>query len=73
MRAIQTTNVVFRCPEGLKAKMKHYADVNDIQLSAAIRSACSEMLKREMPSLFPHLMVPYMIQQETKINEKDVA
>jgi hypothetical protein len=53
--------------------MKHYADANDMQLSAAVRSACSEMLKREMPSLFPHLMVPYLIQQETKINEKEVA
>jgi hypothetical protein len=73
MRLIQTTNVVFRCPEGLKEKMKIYAEANDIQLSAAIRSACSELLKREMPSLFPHLTIPHLTSNEPFQEQKDVA
>ena len=48
MSQFQNTNVVFRCPAGLKAKMKAFAEANDQHLSSFIRSACSEVLRREM-------------------------
>jgi hypothetical protein len=48
MSQFQNTNVVFRCPAGLKAKMRAFAEANDQHLSSFIRSACSEVLRREM-------------------------
>lgn len=48
MRQFQNTNVVFRCPVRFKAKMRAFAEANDQHLSSFIRSACSEVLKREM-------------------------
>jgi hypothetical protein len=55
MSTFQNTNVVFRCPAGLKAKMKAYAEANDIHLSNFIRSACVEVLRREMPEYRPRI------------------
>jgi len=59
IKRIQNVNIVFRSSEDFKQKLRRYADANDIQLSTAIRNACSELLKREMPELFPHLAVNY--------------
>ena len=53
MSQFQNTNVVFRCPAGLKAKMRAYAEANDQHLSSFIRSACTEVLRREMPEFRP--------------------
>jgi hypothetical protein len=50
MSKFQNSNVVFRCPIGLKAKMRAFAEANDQYLSNFIRSACVEALRREMPS-----------------------
>jgi len=47
MRVIQNENVAFRCPNTLKEQLSQYADRNDLHVSAVIRSACSQMLKRE--------------------------
>lgn len=48
MSQFQNTNVVFRCPAGLKAKMRAYAEANEQHLSSFIRFACSDFLRREM-------------------------
>ena len=50
MQAFQNSNVIFRCPAGLKAKMKAFAEANDQHLSNFVRSACVDALKREFPS-----------------------
>ena len=52
MTQFQNTNVVFRCPAGLKAKMRAFAEANDQHLSSFIRSACVEVLRREMAGSF---------------------
>ena len=56
MSQFQNTNVAFRCPAGLKAKMRAFAEANDQHLSSFIRSACSEVLRREMSN--PHFNIP---------------
>lgn len=53
MSAFQNTNVVFRCPAELKDKMRIFAESRDQQLSSFIRSACVEVLRREVPSFTP--------------------
>ena len=53
MKAFQNSNVIFRCPAGLKAKMKAFAEANDQHLSNFVRSACVDALKREFPSEYP--------------------
>lgn len=63
MSQFQNTNVVFRCPAGFKAKMKAFAEANDQHLSNFIRSACSEILRREMGNSH------YNIPSETEINK----
>ena len=55
MSQFQNTNVVFRCPAGLKAKMRAFAEANDQHLSSFIRSACSEVLRREMGDYRPNI------------------
>jgi len=50
MSKFQNTNIVFRCPATLKAKMRAFAEANDTHLSSFIRSACVEVLRRDMPS-----------------------
>ena len=55
MNAFQNSNVVFRCPAGLKAKMRAFAEANDQHLSAFIRSACVDVLRREMASSFSNI------------------
>lgn len=63
MSQFQNTNVVFRCPAGLKAKMRAFAEANDQHLSSFIRSACSEVLRRETGSS------NYNIPSEDQINK----
>ena len=53
MPLIQNSNVVFRCPASLKAKMRAFAEANDTHLSNFIRSACVDVLRREMGSFPP--------------------
>jgi hypothetical protein len=48
---IHNSNVVFRCPQDLKTRMRLFAEGNGERLSAFIRSACMEVLKREAPSV----------------------
>lgn len=55
MSQFQNTNVVFRCPAVLKAKMRAFAEANDQHLSSFIRSACSEVLRREMGGATPNI------------------
>jgi hypothetical protein len=55
MSQFQNSNVVFRCPAGLKAKMRAFAEANDQHLSSFIRSACSEVLRREMGGTAPNI------------------
>ena len=55
MPTFQNSNVVFRCPASLKAKMKAFAEANDQHLSSFIRSACVEVLRREMPTVYPRI------------------
>ena len=44
---IHNSNVVFRCPQDLKARMRAFAESNGQRLSSFIRSACVEVLRRE--------------------------
>ena len=55
MNRFQNSNVIVRCPAGLKAKMKAFAEANDQHLSNFVRSACVDALKREFPSEYPKL------------------
>ena len=55
MKTFQNSNVIFRCPAGLKAKMKAFAEANDQHLSNFVRSACVDALKREFPSEYPRI------------------
>ena len=55
MKAFQNSNVIFRCPAGLKAKMKAFAEANDQHLSNFVRTACMDALKREFPSEYPRI------------------
>ena len=48
MSRFQNSCVIFRCPASFKAKMRAFAEANDQHLSSFIRSACSEVLRREM-------------------------
>lgn len=67
MSQFQNTNVVFRCPAGLKAKMKAFAEANDQHLSSFIRSACSEILRREMGD--PGLNIPTKAEIDRYLDE----
>ena len=53
MSKFQNSNIVFRCPASLKAKMKAFAEANDQHLSSFIRSACVDVLRREIPIVYP--------------------
>jgi hypothetical protein len=55
MPKFQNSNIVFRCPISLKAKMKAFAEANDQYLSNFIRSACVDALRREMPLYQPNI------------------
>lgn len=55
MSKFQNSNVVFRCPLGLKAKMRAFAEANDTRLSSFIRSACVDALRRGMPPYLPNV------------------
>ena len=55
MSNIHNSNIVFRCPISLKAKMRAFAEANDQYLSGFIRSACVDALRREMPSYYSNV------------------
>lgn len=67
MNAFQNSNVVFRCPAGLKAKMRAFAEANDQHLSAFIRSACVDVLRREMEQ--PFFNIPSQDDIERRLAE----
>jgi hypothetical protein len=48
MSKFHNTNVVFRCPAELKDRMRSFAESRDQELSTFIRSACVEVIRREM-------------------------
>jgi hypothetical protein len=52
MRVIQNSNLAFRCPEHLRRKLTVYAEETNLHVSALVRNACLELLKREAPHLF---------------------
>jgi hypothetical protein len=56
MSNIHNSNIVFRCPISLKAKMRAFAEANDQHLSNFIRTACVDALRREMPSYQPNVL-----------------
>ena len=67
MSKFQNSNVVFRCPVGLKAKMRAFAEANDTHLSSFIRSACVDALRRQMPSY--QLNIPTEADVERYVEE----
>ncbi len=67
MSNIHNSNIVFRCPISLKAKMRAFAEANDQYLSSFIRSACVDALRRQMPSYQPN--VPTEADVERYIEE----
>lgn len=64
MRLIQNTNVAFRCPAPLKAKMLAFAEANNQHLSDFIRSACVDALRRQFPAYFPAIPTNEHIEQK---------
>ena len=55
MNIIHNQNVAFRCPNTLKEKLQTYADENDLRVSAVIRNACVDYLRKQMPKAFAPL------------------
>ncbi len=55
MNIIHNQNVAFRCPNTLKEKLQTYADENDLRVSAVIRNACVDYLRKQMPTAFAPL------------------
>ena len=55
MNIIHNQNVAFRCPNTLKQKLQTYADENDLRMSAVIRNACVDYLRKQMPTAFAPL------------------
>ena len=47
MNIIHNQNVAFRCPNTLKEKLQTYANDNDLRVSAVIRNACVDYLRKE--------------------------
>jgi hypothetical protein len=47
MEIIQNELIAFRCPNVLKDKLRAYAKANKLRMSAVIRSACSEYLRKD--------------------------
>ena len=58
MTEIQNTNIVFRCPASLKAKMQEHAEASGTTLSDFIRTACVDALNRQRPRFFPSAPTP---------------
>ena len=54
---IHNSNVVFRCPQELKSRMRVFAEASGQRLSSFIRSACVEVMRREA-STTPQLREP---------------
>ena len=67
MNTFQNSNVVFRCPAALKAKMIAFTEANDQHLSAFIRAACVEVLRREMGD--DYTIIPTEAQIERALME----
>ena len=55
MAQFQNSNIVFRCPASLKEKMKIHAADNEMHLSAFIRAACMEKIRREQVARDPNI------------------
>ena len=55
MNIIHNQNVAFRCPNTLKQKLQNFADENDLRMSAVIRNACVDYLRKQMPTAFAPL------------------
>ena len=55
MNIIHNQNVAFRCPNTLKEKLQTYADENDLRVSAVIRNACVDYLRKQIPTAFAPL------------------
>ena len=55
MNIIHNQNVAFRCPNTLKNKLQDYADENHLRVSAVIRNACVDYLRKEQSTAFSHL------------------
>ena len=58
MTEIQNTNIVFRCPASLKAKMQEHAEASGTTLSDFVRTSCVDALNQQRPSLFPSALTP---------------
>ena len=52
MNIIHNQNLAFRCPNTLKDKLQSYADENDLRVSAVIRNACVDYLRKEQVPAF---------------------
>ena len=51
MNIIQNENVAFRCPNTLKEKLQKYEEENDLRVSAVIRTACVEYIRKEQSGI----------------------
>ena len=56
MNIIHNQNVAFRCPNTLKQKLQNFADENDLRMSAVIRNACVDYLRKEQSTAFSQLL-----------------
>ena len=56
MNIIHNQNVAFRCPNTLKHKLQNFADENDLRMSAVIRNACVDYLRKEQGTAFSQLL-----------------
>lgn len=54
MNIIHNQNVAFRCPNTLKQKLQTFAEDNQLRVSAVIRNACIDYLRKEQAISAPH-------------------
>ena len=66
MNIIHNQNVAFRCPNTLKEKLQTYADENDLRVSAVIRNACVDYLRKEKPIAFAPLSPASLVEARLK-------
>lgn len=66
MNIIHNQNVAFRCPNTLKEKLQTYADENDLRVSAVIRNACVDYLRKEKPTAYAPLSAASFLDPRSK-------
>lgn len=67
MNIIHNQNIAFRCPNTLKEKLQVYAVDNDLRISAVIRNACVDFLRKSKPTAYSPLSPASLV--ESRWNE----